>query len=194
MSPLRSIAVISIAAGVSLAPDFAGSFGEARRSEDYQASRNRPDVIIVLTDQQRADAFGASGAADLRTPVMDRLAPRGRPVHPGLHRDAAVLALPGRADDRSLSSSDRGDGKQRRRTRRREGPTACGDVGPPRSVASDARTRVCRRRLRDGLLREVAPWRLAWRLRLSDPRLQGSRSNPRQPRRRIPVEARRARN
>ena len=36
-----------------------------------------PDVIIVLTDQQRADAFGAAGAADLHTPVMDRLARQG---------------------------------------------------------------------------------------------------------------------
>ncbi len=78
MSPLRSIVIISIAAGVSLAPDFAGGFGEARRSDDdYQASHSRPDVIIVLTDQQRADAFGASGAADLRTPVMDRLGREG---------------------------------------------------------------------------------------------------------------------
>ena len=34
-------------------------------------------MIIVLTDQQRADAFGAAGAADLRTPVMDRLAREG---------------------------------------------------------------------------------------------------------------------
>ncbi len=37
----------------------------------------RPDVIIVLTDQQRADAFGAGGALDVRTPVMDRLAREG---------------------------------------------------------------------------------------------------------------------
>ena len=75
MSPLRSIAVIAITAGLSLAPDVAGGSGEARRSDDeYQASRRRPDVILVLTDQQRADAFGA---ADLRTPVMDRLAREG---------------------------------------------------------------------------------------------------------------------
>jgi arylsulfatase A-like enzyme len=78
MSPLRSIAVISIVAGFSLAPGFAGGSGEARRSDDeYQASRRRPDVILLLTDQQRADAFGAAGAADLRTPVMDRLAREG---------------------------------------------------------------------------------------------------------------------
>ena len=34
-------------------------------------------MILVLTDQQRADAFGAAGAEDLRTPVMDRLASEG---------------------------------------------------------------------------------------------------------------------
>jgi arylsulfatase A-like enzyme len=78
MSPLRSIAIVSIAAGLSLAPAFAGGFGAARRSDgEYQPSRRRPDVIIVLTDQQRADAFGAAGAADVRTPVMDRLAREG---------------------------------------------------------------------------------------------------------------------
>ena len=78
LSPLRSIAVISIAASLSLSSDLAGGFGEARRSDDdYQASRRRPDVILVLTDQQRADAFGAAGSADLRTPVMDRLAREG---------------------------------------------------------------------------------------------------------------------
>jgi len=37
----------------------------------------RPDVIILLTDQQRADAFGAAGAEDVRTPTMDRLAREG---------------------------------------------------------------------------------------------------------------------
>jgi arylsulfatase A-like enzyme len=41
------------------------------------AAGARPDVILVLTDQQRADAFGAAGAEDLRTPVMDRLASEG---------------------------------------------------------------------------------------------------------------------
>ena len=41
------------------------------------AQSRRPDVIVVLTDQQRADAFGAAGATDLQTPVMDRLARQG---------------------------------------------------------------------------------------------------------------------
>ena len=34
-------------------------------------------MIILLTDQQRADAFGDAGATDLHTPVMDRLAGQG---------------------------------------------------------------------------------------------------------------------
>src|SRR5262245_58344248 len=42
-----------------------------------QTRTTRPDVVIVLTDQQRADAFGAAGADDLRTPAMDRLAREG---------------------------------------------------------------------------------------------------------------------
>jgi choline-sulfatase len=77
MSPLRSIAILSIAAGLSLAPDFAGGPVEARRSGGASQATRRPDVIIVLTDQQRADAFGAAGAVDLQTPAMDRLARDG---------------------------------------------------------------------------------------------------------------------
>jgi len=42
-----------------------------------QSGGVRPDVIILLTDQQRADAFGAAGAEDVRTPSMDRLAREG---------------------------------------------------------------------------------------------------------------------
>jgi arylsulfatase A-like enzyme len=61
--PLSAIAAATIAAA-SLAPTNAGV--EAR-----------PDVIILLTDQQRADAFGAAGATDVRTPSMDRLARQG---------------------------------------------------------------------------------------------------------------------
>jgi choline-sulfatase len=51
----------------------------AQSSEGVRSQRDgeRPDVIVVLTDQQRADAFGAAGAGDLRTPVMDRLARQG---------------------------------------------------------------------------------------------------------------------
>src|SRR5687767_12652549 len=42
-----------------------------------QGAAVRPDVIILLTDQQRSDAFGAAGAEDVRTPAMERLARDG---------------------------------------------------------------------------------------------------------------------
>jgi arylsulfatase A-like enzyme len=51
--------------------------GSEPRRHLAQGEVKRPDVIIVLTDQQRADAFGAAGASDVRTPVMDRLAGQG---------------------------------------------------------------------------------------------------------------------
>jgi arylsulfatase A-like enzyme len=68
---LAAIALASWAAIQSFAP--AKSAAVMARAQ----AADRPDVIIVLTDQQRADAFGAAGAADLRTPAMDRLARQG---------------------------------------------------------------------------------------------------------------------
>ena len=49
----------------------------ARSFDPAQSGAARPDVIILLTDQQRADAFGAAGAQDVHTPSMDRLAREG---------------------------------------------------------------------------------------------------------------------
>ena len=63
----RSIVVIAvIAASLPAAGAVAPQRGPAR-----------PDVIVVLTDQQRADAFGAAGAPDVRTPVMNGIAKQG---------------------------------------------------------------------------------------------------------------------
>lgn len=41
------------------------------------ATPARPNVLFVLTDDQRADALGLGGAAHLRTPNMDRLGREG---------------------------------------------------------------------------------------------------------------------
>lgn len=41
------------------------------------ARRTRPNLLFVLTDDQRADAFGAAGHLFLQTPVLDRLARHG---------------------------------------------------------------------------------------------------------------------
>ena len=65
---LRSFVALAIAvAALAATHDFNAEPAQSRR----------PDVIVVLTDQQRADAFGAAGAGDLHTPVMDRLARQG---------------------------------------------------------------------------------------------------------------------
>lgn len=75
---LRSIVAIAIAvASLATMHDFGAGLSVAGSRLGAQGEAERPDVIIVLTDQQRADAFGAAGAADLHTPVMDRLARQG---------------------------------------------------------------------------------------------------------------------
>lgn len=38
---------------------------------------DRPNILVILTDQQQADALSCAGAAGLRTPAMDSLAGRG---------------------------------------------------------------------------------------------------------------------
>lgn len=37
----------------------------------------RPNILLIYTDQQRWDAFGANGNAEIRTPNLDRLAAEG---------------------------------------------------------------------------------------------------------------------
>ena len=75
---LSSIAALAIAvAALGATDDATTNIPAAAGSVRAQGGAGRPDVIIVLTDQQRADAFGAAGAADLHTPVMDRLARQG---------------------------------------------------------------------------------------------------------------------
>jgi arylsulfatase A-like enzyme len=72
--------VVAVAIGVSLCAATWGGNGDIRVSGAglrAQPQAERPDVILVLTDQQRADAFGAAGAAEIRTPTMDRLAREG---------------------------------------------------------------------------------------------------------------------
>ena len=38
---------------------------------------DRPNVLVIVTDQQRGDAFGAAGNDAIRTPAIDRLASEG---------------------------------------------------------------------------------------------------------------------
>jgi arylsulfatase A-like enzyme len=75
---LRSIVAAAIAvAALAATHHYPARPAAAAGGPGAQGAAKRPDVIIVLTDQQRADAIGAAGAADLHTPVMDRLARQG---------------------------------------------------------------------------------------------------------------------
>ena len=41
------------------------------------AHHSRPNVLVIMADQHRADYLGSAGAGFLRTPNLDRLAARG---------------------------------------------------------------------------------------------------------------------
>ena len=62
----------------------------------------RPNVLLIVTDDQGWGDVGIHGNDKIRTPNLDRLAREGAPVHallrrPGLHADA------GEPDDRPVS-------------------------------------------------------------------------------------------
>ena len=50
---------------------------EPMRFSDQRPRDRRPDVLVILTDDQRHDAFGAAGDVNVLTPNMDRLAASG---------------------------------------------------------------------------------------------------------------------
>jgi arylsulfatase A-like enzyme len=72
----RAVLVLAIAAA-SLASPAGLPLSAGERPPQQPGPDRRPDVVVLLTDQQRADAFGAAGAADLRTPAMDAMAREG---------------------------------------------------------------------------------------------------------------------
>jgi arylsulfatase A-like enzyme len=72
----RAFLALAIAACVTQVSAGLGR-GLSTRAFAVQRDATPPDIVILLTDQQRADAFSAAGAADLRTPAMDRLARDG---------------------------------------------------------------------------------------------------------------------
>src|SRR4051812_857043 len=42
-----------------------------------EATKKRPNILFIMTDQQRWDCIGANGNAIIKTPNLDRLAARG---------------------------------------------------------------------------------------------------------------------
>ena len=43
------------------------------------AVKERPNILVLMTDQQRADAMSCAGNPILRTPAMDAIAASGVP-------------------------------------------------------------------------------------------------------------------
>ena len=50
--------------------------GKAQRNTDV-ASTSRPNIIFILTDDQRLDALGATGNTIIHTPNIDKIARKG---------------------------------------------------------------------------------------------------------------------
>jgi len=54
-----------------------GKVGAAASTHDSRSAASQPNVLMIVTDQQRWDGLGAAGNRVLRTPNMDRLAAEG---------------------------------------------------------------------------------------------------------------------
>ena len=106
-----------------------------------QPTRRRPNVLFVITDQQRADHVGFAGNPVVRTPNIDSIAARGTVF------DHAWVANPVCMPNRSTIMTGRM-------------PSAHGVIFNDRSLDPDANTFVApapRRRVADRPDRQVAP-------------------------------------
>ena len=50
---------------------------QQKQQQQQQQQSKRPNVVFILTDDQRADALGIAGHAHLKTPNIDRLGREG---------------------------------------------------------------------------------------------------------------------
>ncbi|MFG0252543.1 MAG: sulfatase-like hydrolase/transferase [Phycisphaerales bacterium JB038] len=66
-----------LAAAALIAAAAAGNHAAPSATGSTRASRDRPNVLILFTDDQRFDTIGALGNREISTPNMDRLVERG---------------------------------------------------------------------------------------------------------------------
>ena len=78
-------------------------------------ANDRPNIVLVMTDQQRADFVAGEGFQLDTMPFVDCLAAQGVP--PGLYLLAALRAGAVQPDDRSLPQGHAGPPEQRRLAR-----------------------------------------------------------------------------
>ena len=91
---------VAVMSAATLALSAASTLSAAERNggagaSDAQRAYKRPNVLLIMTDQQWAGAMSCAGNADLETPNMDRLAARG--VRFGNAYCAMPLSGPSRA-------------------------------------------------------------------------------------------------
>ena len=73
---MTSLAAVIPAAAFAFAGDGENELGNGL-GNGARDLRKRPNVLLIMTDQQWAGAMGCAGNTDLKTPNMDRLAARG---------------------------------------------------------------------------------------------------------------------
>lgn len=77
-------------------------------SENFlEAGKNRPNILIVMTDQQRYDSTGSYGCKAAHTPNLDRLAREGVLFENCYVSNPRLHAEPGQYDDRKNSARTR---------------------------------------------------------------------------------------
>jgi hypothetical protein len=69
---MRSVATLLIAAVV-----LAHGVGPAAATQAQPARAERPNVVLIITDDVGYGDFGPYGVTDIRTPTVDRLAREG---------------------------------------------------------------------------------------------------------------------
>ncbi len=71
------------------------------------SAAERPNVIVIMTDDQGTADLGAAGATDIETPHLDALGQAGCSIQSVLRRGAGLLAVASRAAHRPPSFSRR---------------------------------------------------------------------------------------
>ena len=82
------------------------------------APDDRPNVLLIVADDQAWDDYGFLGSPHARTPHIDRLAANSLTFPPRVRADEPVPAEPGLDPDRAVAARARRDRQRPGRARR----------------------------------------------------------------------------